>query len=202
MSKKSFLKSLKAQILDIKDESEIPEIANKILYVHGYKNRVVDITLLSGKFGFAVGHQNLSDDPGFKAYCAKGKFVKTAIKRISDRNRKWYKIMNRGKIIVVDDSQISSSYLRYDVAVCLAYYLLLNANDEQKEFYAIYSESNKDYFYMAEKLAENLLVPNDLLLEKLEQGNFNVKFLSDYFEVPESVISNIIVNRLKKYSKK
>ncbi len=181
ISIESYKEKLIDEIYNIKSEEEIPKIANKILSTYGFKNKIVDITVLSEKLGFVVGGQKLLENPEYKGYISSGSSV--------------YRKFEKYKAVILN-SLYDFYERRYVLAVCISYYLL-NSNDEKSQFYAIFEETKENEFKIAIKLAENILIPDNLLKKQINLKHNNSYFMSQYFKVPEYVIRN----RLKKFNK-
>lgn len=184
MSEKNLKEELVKRFPKIENEMEIPEIAKEILKVCVYENEIPDIKETAKKFEFIVVEQELLNGK-CGGYAATGKSI--------------YKKTGSWKIITAN-TLYSPYEMRYNIAICLSYYLL-NSSDKHKEFYFSMDNTQKEEYKMAIELAENILVPNELLASKIEELRYNSYFLSElseYFKLPKDVVLSIISKRIKK----
>lgn len=184
MSLESFKEELVKEFLKIKNEMGIPEIAKKILKACEYENEIPDIVEIAKKFEFIVVEQQILN-ARCAGYIATGELM--------------HKNEESCKIITVN-SLYDSYNIRYNIAICLSYYLL-NSNSKYNDFYFFMDNTKKEEYKMAIELAENILVSNELLASKIEELRYNSYFLSELsecFKLPKDVILSIIAKRIKK----
>lgn len=199
MSEKIFKEELIEELLKVKNETEIPKIAKEILKACEYENEIPDIVTIAKKFDFMVAEQQINNGR-CGGYAATGKAVYKYIEFLKKTvANTLYKSIESWKIIAANT--LYSPYdMRYNIAICLSYYLL-NSSSKYSEFYFFMDNTKKEEYKMAIELAENILVPNELLASKIEELRYSSYFLSElseYFKLPKNVILSIIAKRIKK----